>query len=325
MKEENWQLLAKLMAKETNADEDNKARRLLDSDKKFQRAFFAIEEIWSEIKTEQNSFDKERIIELIEKQISRNKRINSYFSISRILKYAAIFIGIIVGVYVITSNLNKTSVVTANNNIIENYSLPDGSTITLNQGATIQYSTSFITGFNREVTITKGEAFFEISKISGKGFTVHTPDYDVNVLGTKFNINIDRINTSIVLTEGSVILDNLTNSNIEMEMIPGELVSCTHDGKSLPLKETVNTTVYTLWTEHKLQFKNFTMKDMEEVFRKYFNKTLIINDKYIEKVKLGGSAPIDDLNLILEGLSSVLNRKIVLINDSIIINKESIN
>jgi len=320
MKDGKWQLLAKLIAHETNSEEEDMARRLLDSDKEFQRAFYVIEELWDKMDSKPQTFDKERIIALMEKNIRRSDKVIGQLQLRKFLRYAAIFIGVTVGLYFLISDLNQSTTINADNSIIENYKLPDGSTITLNKGASINYPSSRILGFTREVTITKGEAFFEIAKLSGKGFIVRTPDYDVNVLGTKFDINISKENTSIVLTQGSVKLNHLQFFDAEMEMIPGNRISCNHNGNQMPLKQTVNTSIYTLWTKKRLEFKNFTMKDMEEVFNIYFNKTLIFNDRHIERIKLGGSAPLDDLNLIIKGLSTVLKREIINKNDSIIIN-----
>ena len=58
---------------------------------------------------------------------------------------------------------------------------------------------------NREVKLT-GEAYFEVVKLESKPFTVNTIDYNIRVLGTKFNLlaypDFDRTETSLI--EGKI-------------------------------------------------------------------------------------------------------------------------
>ena len=64
--------------------------------------------------------------------------------------------------------------------------LPDSTIIYLNAGSEIKYKI----GENqkkREVFL-NGEAWFQVTKIENRPFVVHTNYYDVNVLGTEFNV-----------------------------------------------------------------------------------------------------------------------------------------
>ena len=67
-----------------------------------------------------------------------------------------------------------------------NLDLPDGSNVWLNAGTTMQYPVSFMTD-KREV-ILDGEAYFEVAHNEKSPFVVHTSTLDVEVLGTKFNV-----------------------------------------------------------------------------------------------------------------------------------------
>ena len=67
-----------------------------------------------------------------------------------------------------------------------NLDLPDGSNVWLNAGTKMQYPVSFMTG-KREV-ILDGEAYFEVVHNEKSPFVVHTSTLDVEVLGTKFNV-----------------------------------------------------------------------------------------------------------------------------------------
>jgi ferric-dicitrate binding protein FerR (iron transport regulator) len=85
-----------------------------------------------------------------------------------------------------------------------NMTLSDGSRVWLNAGSSVTYPVAFI-GKERKVSIT-GEAYFEVTHDMVKPFTVSKGDLQVQVLGTRFNINAydDESDTRITLLQGSV-------------------------------------------------------------------------------------------------------------------------
>ena len=64
-------------------------------------------------------------------------------------------------------------------------SLPDGSQVTLNGNATLQYTSAF--GKDERRVVLTGEAFFDVTK-SDAPFTIETFNATVTVLGTSFNV-----------------------------------------------------------------------------------------------------------------------------------------
>ena len=102
---------------------------------------------------------------------------------SILLKYAAVFMIGISSVLVFFTNQN---IITANGNT-EMISIFDGSTIKLAPNSSLSYN-SVLYFFNRKVTL-EGNALFNV--IPGNSFTVNSPNGEVSVLGTSFNI-IDR-------------------------------------------------------------------------------------------------------------------------------------
>lgn len=123
-------------------------------------------------------------------QRMRNRR--NYF-IREFLKIASVIV-ITVSVTVVLFSIGKdnggmylamqTITVPAGQRV--NLDLPDGSNVWLNAGTTMQYPVSFMTD-KREV-ILDGEAYFEVAHNEKSPFVVHTSTLDVEVLGTKFNV-----------------------------------------------------------------------------------------------------------------------------------------
>lgn len=97
--------------------------------------------------------------------------------------------------------------------------LSDGSRIWLNAGSSLTYPVAF-TGKERKVEI-KGEAYFEVSGNPSRPFKVTTGATEVQVLGTRFNINAytDEPDMKITLLEGAVKVGNSLGA---VRIQPGE-------------------------------------------------------------------------------------------------------
>lgn len=89
-------------------------------------------------------------------------------------------------------------------NATDTLALPDGTRVILNSGSTLLYPERF-EGSSRDLYLT-GEACFEVAKDKYRPFTVHTDDFHVTALGTRFNVNANpsaQVFTASLM-EGSV-------------------------------------------------------------------------------------------------------------------------
>jgi transmembrane sensor len=100
--------------------------------------------------------------------------------------------------------------------------LPDGTLVALNAMSSLSYPTNFISLKQRRVKLT-GEAYFQVSKNKSRPFIVETGQQEVEVLGTKFNVNSyrDEAAFTTTLVEGSVKVISGTNRKV---IHPGEQV-----------------------------------------------------------------------------------------------------
>ena len=99
--------------------------------------------------------------------------------------------------------------------------LQDGSRVWLNSGSTMEYPNIFRKDC-RKVNLS-GEAFFDVTTDKERPFIVETFACDIEVLGTKFNVEADAVDSefSTALLEGSVRLsENI--SGTKMILKPGE-------------------------------------------------------------------------------------------------------
>ncbi len=100
--------------------------------------------------------------------------------------------------------------------------LPDGSRVTLNANSEVRYATHFLLT-DRHVWL-RGEAFFDVTKRSGKTFVVTTPAFDIVVRGTQFNISAydDEATSTVRLYRGKV---ELQFPDTTLVMRPGDQIS----------------------------------------------------------------------------------------------------
>lgn len=97
--------------------------------------------------------------------------------------------------------------------------LSDGTEVWLNASTRLHFPFQF-GARQREVTV-EGEAYFHVAKETDRPFIVHTPQADVRVLGTSFNINTYTAGSDkTALVEGSVLLQ--ARNGRQLRLTPGQ-------------------------------------------------------------------------------------------------------
>ena len=119
-----------------------------------------------------------------------------------VMKYAAIIIVALSIGYLLRSltltgfetlsgfGANRYSEITVPFGQMSQLTLSDGTKIWLNSGTTIRYPERFAEK-RREISV-EGEAYFEVTKLPNKPFTINTAEMKVEVLGTSFNLSAYR-------------------------------------------------------------------------------------------------------------------------------------
>ncbi|WP_343613947.1 FecR family protein [Flavobacterium sp.] len=158
--------------------------------------------------------------------------------------------------------------------------LSDGTVVHLNAGTALRYPVQFVKNKNREVYLT-GEAYFDVNKDKAHPFTVNTQEMNVEVLGTKFNVDSysNNSSTDVVLVEGKVSLykGQKINQN-QIYLTPG-LKGSTQKGQTEIKTEQVNTDYYTDWVKGSLVFKNASFDDIIKKLERRYNVTFINKNK----------------------------------------------
>ncbi|RPE13126.1 DUF4974 domain-containing protein [Chitinophaga lutea] len=191
--------------------------------------------------------------------------------------------------------------------------LPDSSVVFLNANSTLRIAEEWNPSESRGVWL-DGEAYFEITKKPGAGnaqFVVHTPDIDVAVLGTKFNVNMLGARTTVSLKEGKVQLTAkapITEGKNVIMMKPGDEVLVEKNYSRL--KEAINIDLIADWRNHRYHFENTSMADISALIRSKFGYEVVILTPEIKQRKISGDLYAEDITQLSRALSITMNIQI---------------
>ncbi|WP_321373076.1 FecR domain-containing protein [uncultured Draconibacterium sp.] len=195
--------------------------------------------------------------------------------------------------------------------------LSDGTKVWLNAGSRLMYPSRFVDK-NREVLLI-GEAFFEVSKMEDKPFIVQTPDIEIKVLGTQFNVSAypDENIAHAVLTEGSVEISHKNQGVFDRDIVlrPGQLVAYNKQNSSTNIYD-VETEYFTSWKEGYLTFTNSDLNRVVKKLERYYNIHLRYADPLDGSMRISGKLDITkSQDVIFEYMNSLTNLNFVKINE----------
>jgi len=197
--------------------------------------------------------------------------------------------------------------------------LPDGSRVWLNSGSGIRYSSNFKK--KRELEL-KGEAFFDVQKSSGKPFLVHTSFLDVEVTGTRFNVNAydDEPFVETALVEGKVNLV-LHNNNQKLQLDPGKVLSYSKKSHEIFAFD-LNDEAIISWKENRLIFINDDFAKLVRKIEKWYNVEVIYNpDDFAENKLTVRLLEGEQLDQLLEIIETAIGAKCTMAKNIITVEK----
>ncbi len=201
--------------------------------------------------------------------------------------------------------------------------LDDGTLVHLNYNSKIIYPEKFGRK-NREV-ILEGEAYFMVAKDRSRKFIVHTPDGDVTVHGTEFNVNTrgkernadaNYTSTEVVLVKGSV---GVTSNSNEQMIRPGQMALLNAQHSTIIITN-VDTEPYMAWNLGEFSFREWTMEKVMTIMARWYNREIIFKSNEAREVRISGDYyRYDDVKPTMESLELVTGLKITVKSDKIYI------
>ena len=161
-----------------------------------------------------------------------------------------------------------------------NITLVDGTNVWLNARTSLSYPVKF--GKNNRQVVLDGEAYFDVTKDKSKPFIVQTDNYNVEVLGTQFDVNAysETGEFETTLMSGSVKVASASDSTQKITLKPNNKVYM-QDGK-LHVTAVDDYNPYR-WKEGLICFKNETFTSIMKDFEKYYGLTIQVKNKNVFK------------------------------------------
>lgn len=187
--------------------------------------------------------------------------------------------------------------------------LADGSVVTLQENSRLEYPKD-MQETERTVKLT-GEGFFEVEPNSERPFVVEMGEQRVTVLGTSFLIRnrAEARENSVQVATGKVRFTAVEGN--EILLVKGEGAVYNKEEQALREMETVSTNAYA-WFSKRLEFKQTSMDELEEVLETYYQIELEMEGTGTDPLncQFSGSFANPELEDMLDNIGVVLEAEV---------------
>jgi len=173
----------------------------------------------------------------------------------------------------------------------------DGTIAWVNSGSKLIYPKVF--GEKSRNISVDGEIYLEVARNENKPFYVHTKGFDVEVLGTKFNVNAygDDSRNSVVLVDGSVeVLANNTRNRLHPNQA---FLSENNVYKIL----SVDVYPHIAWKEGVMKLNGETLSEIMKRLSRYYGIEIHFDEKFGKERYVGKLNMKDSIEHVLHSLS----------------------
>lgn len=249
------------------------------------RQLFRMEEIYHLGKFDQYA-NEQRILRAerrLNKKLDEEKRKQrkTVLNMQHWMKYAAMIAVILViggglGYWLYQNgNDQQMMVAVANEGIVKEIILPDGTKVWLNNSATLKYPREF-SEKERNVYL-DGEAYFEVTKNRHKPFTVQSDAMRVRVLGTTFNFKCDRHCriAEATLIEGEIEVKGNKEEG-QIILAPGQRAELNKNNGRLTVKQ-VNAKLDAVWHDNLIPFQKADIFTISKALERFYDVKIILS------------------------------------------------
>ncbi len=208
--------------------------------------------------------------------------------------------------------------------------LPDGSRVTLNANSTLRLSADWTEEGDRQVWL-EGEAYFEVEKkpATRQKFVVHAPDLDVEVLGTRFNVNTRRSVSVVALEEGHIKLQlkkparavtGAATTPAVIDMKPGEVLKL-DTACRLQLETENHIDRHSGWLRNEFHFDNTPLQDIAVMIQDVYGYRMEVDPALLHRA-ITGDLRATSLSELLDVLQLAFRLKMTVEDKTIIVSRQ---
>ena len=234
---------------------------------------------------------------------------NKILRMHRWMRYAVAIAAILVigggaGYWFYQSGTDQQMMVAvANEGIVKEVVLPDGTKVWLNNSAILKYPREF-SEKERNVHL-EGEAYFEVTKNRHKPFTIQSDAMRVRVLGTRFNFKCDkrcRI-AEATLIEGEIEVKGNKEEG-QIILTPGQRAELNKNNGRLTVKQ-VDAKMDAVWHDNLIPFQKADIFTITKALERFYDVKIILSpDIQSNKTYSGVLKRKSDIESVLKSLQN---------------------
>ncbi len=186
---------------------------------------------------------------------------------------------------------------------VRDITLADGSHVQLNLDSQLTFANY---KDQRQVTLGKGEAYFEVQHDASHPFVVRAGRGQVRVTGTHFNVWTYQDQVRVTLTQGSVqVMGDRSHPNDLVYLSPG--MQASYDPQQrLPLVSAANPDEALAWRDGKLILDHLSLSDALPRINRYLDNPVRLGDNATGQLLIGGVYNTRNITALVQDLPKVL-------------------
>lgn len=206
---------------------------------------------------------------------------------------------------------------------VKEFFLPDSSLVVLNGNSSIRYNKKWPKGKTRIVHLS-GEAYFKVRKkpATQAKFQVVTNDLTVEVLGTAFNVNTHKNETSVFLEEGNVKVNLDHELDKVVQLVPGEAMRYSAIDQKLTPPEKVVEERQPNWRTGFMQFIDTPLQSILEELSLAHRLAFMIGDSILAETPFTITLPTENMDQTMSVLGKSIGHSITKENNRYMIGTE---
>ena len=194
-------------------------------------------------------------------------------------------------------------------NEVKEYTLPDGTVVTLNAGAVLSCPSKF-SGNSRNVML-EGTAWFEVAHDKAKPFIIASGNARIQVVGTSFFVNTHTLSNTkeIILASGKVKVYYENNPSKMSFLSPGDKAELTADGNAIITTSNEDAN-YLAWKTKHMVFCNTRLNEVVALLIQVYHTNILISDNRLSDSRITATFDKQSLESVLNVLKATLDLQI---------------
>jgi transmembrane sensor len=226
--------------------------------------------------------------------------------VGRVIAAAASVAALVIGFWWVSTRTGRPeemAVIKTGYGEIKNILLPDSSVVILNANSSMRIPSPWTEAVGRQVWL-EGEAYFQVQKktSTAEKFVVHTKEVDVEVLGTRFNVNTRRQRAVVSLEEGKVrlsmngIVTSVMEKKAGLIMRPGQVAEVDEDLQA-KVNEDTDVSERSGWSRHEFHFDHTSLGEIAHLVQDTYGYEMEVEDSTMleKQISDAGGVRVSDV------------------------------